>query len=74
MNTSQLIPAMYQSSVVDGDGHKPSLRQILLREVLGKVIVFLIMFVGFLWVLWDPKKRGWHDYIGGTYVVKRQRR
>ena len=60
--------------VVDGDGHKPSLRQILLREVLGKVIVFLIMFVGFLWVLWDPKKRGWHDYIGGTYVVKRQRR
>jgi uncharacterized RDD family membrane protein YckC len=59
--------------VVDADDHQPSLKQILLREVLGKVIVFLIMFIGFLWVLWDPKKRGWHDYIGGTYVIKRER-
>jgi uncharacterized RDD family membrane protein YckC len=59
--------------VVNSDDHKPSLRQILLREVLGKVIVFLIMFVGFFWVLWDPKKRGWHDYIGGTYVIKKER-
>ena len=59
--------------VVDANDRKPSLKQILLREVLGKVIVFLIMFVGFLWVLWDPKKRGWHDYIGGTYVIKRER-
>ncbi|PKB75405.1 MAG: hypothetical protein BZY85_09525 [SAR202 cluster bacterium MP-SAtl-SRR3965592-G1] len=59
--------------VVDADDRKPSLKQILMREVLGKVIVFLIMFVGFLWVLWDPKKRGWHDYIGGTYVIKRER-
>ena len=47
--------------------------QILLREVLGKLIVFLVMFIGFIWVLWDPKKRGWHDYIGGTYVIRRER-
>ena len=59
--------------VVDANDHQPTLKQILLREVLGKIIVFLIMFVGFLWVLWDPKKRGWHDYIGGTYVIKRER-
>jgi uncharacterized RDD family membrane protein YckC len=31
------------------------------------------MFIGFIWVLWDPKKRGWHDYIGGTYVIRRER-
>ncbi|PKB71439.1 MAG: hypothetical protein BZY87_05460 [SAR202 cluster bacterium Io17-Chloro-G6] len=59
--------------VVDAAGHRPTLKQIILREVLGKMIVFLTMFVGFLWVLWDPKKRGWHDYIGGTYVVKTER-
>ena len=39
--------------------------------MIGKIIVFLVMFIGFIWVIWDPKKRGWHDYIGNTYVVKR---
>lgn len=60
--------------VVNADDEQPSLLQILLREGLGKIIVFLILFIGFIWVLWDPKKRGWHDYIGGTYVIRRERR
>ena len=59
--------------IVDANDNRPSLKQILLREVLGKLIVFLVMFIGFIWVLWDPKKRGWHDYIGGTYVIRRER-
>ncbi len=59
--------------VVDVNDYRPTLKQILLREVIGKAFVFMVMFVGFLWVLWDPKKRGWHDYIGGTYVIKRVR-
>ncbi|MEE3248679.1 MAG: RDD family protein [Chloroflexota bacterium] len=57
--------------VVDANRQKPTLKQIILREVIGKIIVFLVMFIGFIWVIWDPKKRGWHDYIGNTYVVKR---
>ena len=59
--------------VVDSNRQKPTLRQIILREVIGKIIVFLVMFIGFIWVIWDPKKRGWHDYIGDTYVVKKER-
>ena len=57
--------------VVDANRQKPTLKQIILREVIGKIIVFLVMFIGFIWVIWDPKKRGWHDYISNTYVVKR---
>jgi len=26
--------------------------------------------VGFLWIIWDPKKQGWHDKVAGTVVVR----
>lgn len=57
--------------IVGSDHEKPTLRQIILREVIGKLIVFLAMFIGFIWVIWDPQRRGWHDYIGNTYVVRK---
>ena len=59
--------------VVDANGHKPNLKQVLLREVIGKAIGALALLIGYLWIIWDPRKRGWHDYIGGTFVVKRRR-
>ena len=59
--------------VEDEDGKTPSLKQVLLREVIGKAISALVLLIGYLWIFWDPKKRGWHDHIGGTYVVKRNR-
>jgi uncharacterized RDD family membrane protein YckC len=27
--------------------------------------------LGFLWMLWDPKKQTWHDKAARTSVVKR---
>jgi len=59
--------------VVDAEGHKPDLKQVILREVIGKAISALALLMGYLWIIWDPKKRGWHDYIAGTFVVKRRR-
>jgi uncharacterized RDD family membrane protein YckC len=26
--------------------------------------------IGFLWILKDPERQGWHDKIAGTFVVK----
>ena len=57
--------------VVDNNRQRPTLRQVILREVVGKIIILLVMFIGFIWLIWDPNKRGWHDYIGNTYVVKK---
>ena len=57
--------------VVDNNRQRPTLRQVILREVVGKIIILLVMFIGFIWIIWDPNKRGWHDYIGNTYVVKK---
>ncbi len=41
-----------------------------LREVIGKFISTVMLFIGFLWVAWDEKKQAVHDKLAGTYVVK----
>jgi uncharacterized RDD family membrane protein YckC len=28
------------------------------------------LFLGFLWMLWDPESQTWHDKIADTYVVE----
>ena len=37
---------------------------------LGMLISGLAIGVGFLWILIDKNKQGWHDKIAGTIVVK----
>jgi uncharacterized RDD family membrane protein YckC/ribosomal protein L40E len=59
--------------VVDARGYIPSLGTVLLREVVGKFISGLFFNLGYLWVGWDRDKRGWHDHIAGTYVVRKER-
>ena len=29
-----------------------------------------VCYLGYLWMLWDPKKQTWHDKIVGTVVVR----
>ncbi|GEM_PF-1351265 len=49
-------------------GGKPSLQQYILRY-LGYFISFLALGIGYLWIIWDPKKQGWHDKLAGTVVI-----
>jgi uncharacterized RDD family membrane protein YckC len=30
----------------------------------------MALYLGLLWVLWDPQKQGWHDKMAGTVVVR----
>jgi uncharacterized RDD family membrane protein YckC len=39
------------------------------RRVLGMYISILPLFLGFLWVLVDDRRQGWHDKIADTVVV-----
>lgn len=41
----------------------------VLRYV-GYYVSAIPLFLGFLWVLWDPNKEGFHDKIAKTRVVK----
>jgi uncharacterized RDD family membrane protein YckC len=55
--------------VVTVDGGKLDMGKAILRYV-GYLISGAIIGLGFLWVLFDANKQGWHDKIAGTYVVK----
>ena len=39
-------------------------------RLIGMIISSLPFNLGFIWILIDKNKQGWHDKIAGTYVVK----
>lgn len=41
----------------------------VLRYV-GYLASSIALGLGFLWIIWDPKKEGWHDKIAKTRVIK----
>ncbi len=55
--------------VVKTSGAELTIVDALIRYV-GLLISFAVIFIGVLWVLFDPSKQGWHDKIASTYVVK----
>jgi uncharacterized RDD family membrane protein YckC len=57
--------------VVDAKGNRLGLWRSLLREFPGKLLSVSFLGLGFLWVTWDRRKRGWHDYLGRSYVVRK---
>jgi uncharacterized RDD family membrane protein YckC len=54
--------------VIDEKGHRLELKDAFLRSA-GKVISQAVLSIGFIWILFDQKHRGWHDMIAKTYVV-----
>lgn len=57
--------------VVDASGgNKLSFGQVILRELVGKFVSAIVILLGFIWILFDAKKQGWHDKIANTVVIK----
>jgi uncharacterized RDD family membrane protein YckC len=55
--------------VVDATtGANISMGKAFLRYV-GLIIAAIPCYLGLLWVIWDPRKQGWHDKIAGTVVT-----
>lgn len=52
-------------------GGKPSTGQLLGRYA-GYYLAMIPMFLGFIWVGFDPRKQGWHDKLAGTVVVRKK--
>ena len=57
--------------VVDHRGEPVGFWRMVFREVIGKLISGLVCSLGYLWVAIDKDRRGWHDMMGNTYVVKK---
>jgi uncharacterized RDD family membrane protein YckC len=58
--------------VVDADGRRLGFLQALGRN-LGKFVSELVLWVGYLVVLWDTHKQAWHDQWAKTYVIIRNK-
>jgi len=39
------------------------------RRMMGYIVSIIAFFIGFLWILVDNRRQGWHDKIAGTFVV-----
>lgn len=55
---------------VCADGRLLGYRNIVLRHLIGYPLSLLCVGLGFLWMVIDPKQRGWHDKLAGTLIVK----
>ncbi|MDD5168501.1 MAG: RDD family protein [Syntrophales bacterium] len=59
--------------VIQASGLEMTFGVAFLRWV-GYLVSSLCLFLGYIWVAFDPRKQGWHDKIAGTLViVKRQK-
>jgi uncharacterized RDD family membrane protein YckC len=55
--------------VVDVDGRNPGVALAIPREMIGRFIATIAAGIGLAWVVFDPKRQGWHDKIAGTLVI-----
>ena len=56
--------------VVKEGGQQAGFGTMLVREWIGKVISGMVFSLGFLWILFDRDRQGWHDKLVSTYVVE----
>ncbi|OOG78073.1 RDD family protein [Algoriphagus sp. A40] len=54
--------------VVDEFGNRMDLNKSARRNV-SKTVSIAIFSLGFIWILFDKKKQGWHDKLNKTFVV-----
>ena len=54
--------------IVNADGSPLTLGKVFLRY-LGYIVSGAVASLGFIWVSFDKKRRGWHDMIAKTYVI-----
>lgn len=60
---------LFDCNVVDArTGQRIRFWQGVIRS-LGYAISSLPLGLGFLWILWDRRKQGWHDKMAGTVVI-----
>lgn len=54
--------------VVDEFGNRMDLYKSARRNI-SKTVSIAVFSLGFIWILFDKKKQGWHDKLGKTFVV-----
>ena len=60
---------LFHLRVVSSEDRTPSFFEIAFRESVGRFLSALVLYVGYIMVGADKKKRGLHDMLSDTYVV-----
>ena len=55
--------------VVDANSHSRARTPQLIIRYLAYILSALPLGLGFLWILFDKRKQGWHDKLAGTVVM-----
>jgi len=55
--------------IVRIDGKRFGRKEAAIRHLLGYPLSIAVFFLGFLWMLWDPRQQAWHDKLARTIVV-----
>ena len=55
--------------IIKTDGRPLDLGSVLFREIVGKFVSGLFIYLGYIWIFLDDKRQAWHDKMAGTYVV-----
>lgn len=56
----------------DGLDKRITTKRAIFRTVIGGAIASSFFFVGYLWIFYDKKRRGWHDLASQTEVFDRK--
>ena len=56
--------------VVNARGKPPGITKAIIREILGKFVSEIALFMGYFWIGRDSRKQGWHDHAANTYVIR----
>ncbi|MCH7621179.1 MAG: RDD family protein [Chloroflexi bacterium] len=65
---------LLKMKVVNAKGEDVGFWRGAFRQTFAKFLSFIFFLLGFFWIGWDKRKRGWHDHLAGTFVVRVQSR
>jgi uncharacterized RDD family membrane protein YckC len=63
---------VFDLHVVRVDGRPVDWETAIVRA-LGCFLSLCVVFLGFIWIAFDPNRQAWHDKIAGTVVVRAKR-
>ena len=69
---STLGKILFKLKVVHEDRSRLTFRDVLIRDIVGRLISTLPLGMGFIGILRDPYRQAWHDQLAHTYVILRQ--
>ena len=61
---------MMSIRIVRLNGEPITFWSMFLRNFLGYTISGAVFSLGYIWILFDDRKQGWHDKIANTVVVR----